>query len=71
MLVAALAGLVAISLAALLKTDDQVIAAFHRIRIGMTEAQAEDQLLAFVSQYVTKHTSPMCGNTIGQDRRFL
>ena len=37
----------------------------------VTEAQAEEQLLAFVSKYVSKHTSPMCGNTIGQDRRFL
>src|SRR5512133_2682457 len=37
----------------------------------VTEAQAEEQLLAFVAQYVPKATSPMCGNTIGQDRRFL
>jgi oligoribonuclease len=37
----------------------------------VTEAQAEEKLLAFVSQYAPKHTSPMCGNTIGQDRRFL
>lgn len=37
----------------------------------MTEAQAEEQLLAFISKYVSKGASPMCGNTIGQDRRFL
>lgn len=37
----------------------------------LTEEQATDQLLAFLSQYVPKGTSPMCGNTIGQDRRFL
>ena len=37
----------------------------------LSEEQATDQLLAFVSQYVPKGTSPMCGNTIGQDRRFL
>ena len=36
-----------------------------------TEEQATDQLIAFLSQYVPKGTSPMCGNTIGQDRRFL
>lgn len=36
-----------------------------------TEEQATDQLLAFLSRYVPKGTSPMCGNTIGQDRRFL
>ena len=37
----------------------------------LSEAQAEEQLLAFLAQYVPKATSPMCGNTIGQDRRFL
>ena len=37
----------------------------------LTEAQAEAELIAFISQYVPKGKSPMCGNTIGQDRRFL
>ena len=37
----------------------------------LTEALAETQLLAFLSAYVPKGTAPMCGNTIGQDRRFL
>ena len=37
----------------------------------MDEAQAEAELLAFMSRFVPKGTSPMCGNTIGQDRRFL
>ena len=37
----------------------------------VTEAEAEVQLIAFMKQYVTKAASPMCGNTIGQDRRFL
>ncbi len=37
----------------------------------VTEAQAEEQLIAFISRYVPKASSPMCGNTIGQDRRFL
>jgi oligoribonuclease len=36
-----------------------------------TEAQAEEKLIGFISQYSPKNTSPMCGNTIGQDRRFL
>ncbi|WP_342616923.1 oligoribonuclease [Rhodoferax sp. GW822-FHT02A01] len=36
-----------------------------------TEAEAEAALLAFVSQYVPANGSPMCGNTISQDRRFL
>ena len=35
------------------------------------EAQAEEALLAFLAQYVPAGASPMCGNTIGQDRRFL
>ncbi|ROR98764.1 oligoribonuclease [Sinobacterium caligoides] len=34
-------------------------------------AEAEAQTLAFVSQYVDAGVSPMCGNSIGQDRRFL
>ena len=37
----------------------------------LTEQQAEQQLLDFVSRYVSKGQSPMCGNTISQDRRFL
>ncbi|MGE4239259.1 oligoribonuclease [Ramlibacter sp.] len=36
-----------------------------------TEAQAEQQLIDFISRYVPKQASPMCGSTIGQDRRFL
>ena len=35
------------------------------------EAQAETQLIAFLKQYVPKGKSPMCGNSICQDRRFL
>ena len=37
----------------------------------LNEAQAEEQLIAFIKQYVSKGVAPMCGNTIGQDRRFL
>ena len=37
----------------------------------LTEADAEAQLLAFIQRYVPRSASPMCGNTIGQDRRFL
>ena len=36
-----------------------------------TEAEAEAALITFLSQYVPANTSPLCGNTIGQDRRFL
>ena len=37
----------------------------------LSEAEAEAQLIAFIRRYVPKGASPMCGNTIGQDRRFL
>ena len=37
----------------------------------LDEAAAEQQLLEFVARYIPKNGSPMCGNTIGQDRRFL
>ena len=37
----------------------------------VSEAQAEEALLEFLARYVPKGGSPMCGNTIGQDRRFL
>lgn len=37
----------------------------------VTEADAEQQLIDFLKRYVPKGTSPLCGNTIGQDRRFL
>ena len=35
------------------------------------EAAAEAQVIAFLRQYVPKGKSPMCGNSICQDRRFL
>lgn len=37
----------------------------------LAEAEAEAQLIAFISKYVPKGVAPMCGNSIGQDRRFL
>jgi oligoribonuclease len=33
--------------------------------------EAEQQTIDFVSQFVDKGKSPICGNSIGQDRRFL
>ena len=35
------------------------------------EAAAERELIAFLQRYVPKGKSPMCGNSICQDRRFL
>jgi oligoribonuclease len=37
----------------------------------VTEAQAEQQILDFLAKYVPKGSTPMCGNSISQDRRFL
>ena len=35
------------------------------------EASASAQVIEFLKLYVPKNTSPMCGNSICQDRRFL
>ena len=35
------------------------------------EAEAEQIYLEFMKQYIPSRTSPMCGNSIGQDRRFM
>ena len=37
----------------------------------VSEAEAESAMLNFLKQYVPAGKSPMCGNTIYQDRRFL
>ena len=43
-----------------------------RIRTeGVKTAEAERQTLAFVKKYCYKRTAPLCGNSIGQDKRFL
>jgi len=38
---------------------------------GVPIEEAERQTLAFVRRWVAKNTSPLAGNSIGQDRRFL
>ncbi|MBI3372283.1 MAG: oligoribonuclease [Betaproteobacteria bacterium] len=44
----------------------------ERVRAStLDEAQAEEAALAFLREYVPAGTSPMCGNSICQDRRFL
>jgi oligoribonuclease len=40
-------------------------------RSRLTAAEAESQTLAFLSQHAEPGSSPMCGNSICQDRRFL
>ena len=36
-----------------------------------SEQDAEEAILTFIKKYVSKNASPLCGNTISQDRRFL
>ena len=52
----------------------------HHGKSGLTQrcrdsktslSEATEQTIAFVSQYVEAGKSPMCGNSIGQDRRFI
>lgn len=43
-----------------------------RVKASATsEADAEAALIQFLSQYVPKGKVPLCGNSIGQDRRFM
>ncbi len=43
-----------------------------RVRDSRTRMlEAEELTLAFLAQYVPPKVSPMCGNSVGQDRRFL
>ena len=44
----------------------------ERVRAStLDEAAVEAEALAFMQQYVPQRTTPMCGNSIGQDRRFM
>jgi oligoribonuclease len=43
-----------------------------RVKASMIDsAEAERQTIEFLKQWVPKNASPICGNSIGQDRRFL
>ncbi|MEK7816363.1 MAG: oligoribonuclease [Pseudomonadota bacterium] len=44
----------------------------ERVKLStLTEVDAERLVLDFLRRYVPKNKSPMCGNSICQDRRFL
>ncbi|MGE3920779.1 MAG: oligoribonuclease [Gammaproteobacteria bacterium] len=44
----------------------------ERVRASkITEAQAEAETIAFLQKHIPPGKSPMCGNSICQDRRFL
>jgi oligoribonuclease len=43
-----------------------------RVKASKISAEdAESLTIAFLKDWIPEKTSPMCGNTIGQDRRFL
>ena len=41
------------------------------MKSDITEQVAEIETLEFISKYVGEKASPMCGNTVSHDRRFL
>ena len=44
----------------------------ERVKVStFDEAAAQAQMIEFLRQYVPKGKSPMCGNSICQDRRFM
>ncbi len=44
----------------------------ERVRASTySDEQAEQATIAFLEQWVPKGASPICGNSVGQDRRFL
>ncbi|HJV28198.1 MAG TPA: oligoribonuclease [Aromatoleum sp.] len=44
----------------------------ERVRTStLGDAEVEARMLAFLQEYVPSRTSPMCGNSVCQDRRFM
>src|SRR3990172_9057792 len=44
----------------------------ERVKMSLVnEIEAEQRTLEFLAKYVPRNKSPMCGNSICQDRRFL
>ncbi len=41
------------------------------VKSTVTLADAEQQTLTFIKKYIAPNKSPLCGNSIWQDRRFL
>ena len=41
------------------------------LKNGRSLAEAESKTIEFLAEYVTEGASPMCGNSICQDRRFM
>jgi oligoribonuclease len=54
------------------RTQHSASGLVERVRsTTVTEQEAEQQTLSFLRQYAESGRSPMCGNSICQDRRFL
>jgi oligoribonuclease len=54
------------------KTHHGASGLIERVRASRyTYAEAERETLEFLRPFVERHASPMCGNSICQDRRFL
>jgi len=49
--------------------ESGLVAKVRASKVSM--ADAEKQTIDFIKQYITEKTSPLCGNSIHQDRRFL
>ena len=44
----------------------------ERVRASrLTESEVEEQMVAFLAEHVPPGVSPMCGNSVHQDRRFM
>lgn len=44
----------------------------ERVKVSQYDTPAaEQETLLFLQQWVSANTSPICGNSVGQDRRFL
>jgi oligoribonuclease len=37
----------------------------------LTEREVDEQMVAFITEHVPRGISPMCGNSVHQDRRFM
>ncbi|MCY4058123.1 MAG: oligoribonuclease [Gammaproteobacteria bacterium] len=50
-------------------TESGLVERVRRSPVSVTEAEA--LTLGFVQRHAEKHSAPLCGNTVWQDRRFL
>jgi len=54
------------------KTQHESSGLLERVRVSSVDCRkAEEEVLGFLSEHCKKGESPLCGNSIWQDRRFL